>query len=213
MKIKIWLTAVLSCFTAYSAWAGAGITALENFLDQVKTAQGEFSQTLFDKNGKQVEETSQGSFVFARPGKFLWNTNKPYPQQIVSNGTTLWLFDPDLQQVTIKKLASALTGTPAAILFGSSDLSTSFRLQDVPAADGLSWVMAHPKTQGGAFAAIRLGFTAQGTIAAMELMDNFGQKTVLRFSKVHLNVPMDAAQFVFHVPEGVDVFEDKTQLQ
>lgn len=213
MKVKEFLITVLSCGAASCAWAGAGVTALENFLVQVRSAQGDFSQTLFDKSGKKVEETSHGSFVFSRPGKFLWDTNKPYPQKIVSNGTTLWLYDPDLQQVTVKKLSNALTGTPAAILFGSSDLSSSFDLQDQPTDNGLVWVVAHPKTQGGAFAQIRLGFAPQGTIAAMELTDNFGQKTALQFSHVRLNGPVDAAQFTFHVPEGVDVFEDKTQLQ
>lgn len=208
------LWTALACWALTSfAWAGAGMDALSGFLAQAQTAQGSFTQTLFDKKGARVEEPASGHFLFSRPGKFQWETTKPYPQNIVSNGKTLWLYDPDLQQVTVKKLSNALTGTPAAILFGQADLSASFALKELPAREGLSWVEAKPKTAGGTFAQIDLGFDSQGTIAVMELSDNFGQRTLLRFSSVKLNVAVQPSQFEFKVPEGADVFEDKTQVQ
>ena len=123
-----------------------GVAALTRFVSQALSAQGQFTQQIFDAEGKLVEDASRGTFAFLRPGCFVWHTTHPYEQRIVSNGKTLWLYDPDLMQVTIKELTSAVSATPAAILFGHTQLKKFFQLEnESKKSDGLIWVKATPK--------------------------------------------------------------------
>jgi outer membrane lipoprotein carrier protein len=137
-----------------------------------KTATGRFDQQVFDRSGKAVEKAS-GTFAFQRPGKFRWTYEKPHKQLLVGDGSKLWIHDPDLNQVTVKRIDQAISSTPAALLAGKNDITTLFTLRDAGAADGLNWVEATPKAQDTGFEKVRLGLQGR-TLAAMELFDSLG---------------------------------------
>ena len=184
----------------------ANAAALERFqayLKSTQSASANFTQKVLDKNGKLVQE-SHGSFVLQRPGKFRWNYAKPNPQVIVGDGERVWIHDPDLNQVTVRKLARAIGSTPAALLSGSAEIDKAFELTDAGAKDGLEWVEAKPRDKDTGFERIRLGLSAEG-VEAMELVDNFGQTTQLRFSNIIRNPRVDANTFRFTPPKGADV--------
>ena len=147
---------------------------------------------------------SSGSFVFARPGKFIWNYQKPYDQLLQADGDQLYIYDKDLNQVTIKKLGNALGSSPAAILFGSNDLEKNFTLSEAGTRDGLEWLNAVPKARDTSFEQISIGLR-NGVPEAMELTDNFGQTSVLKFTSFQRNPALGAQQFTFNIPKGADV--------
>ena len=194
------------------AFAGAAqASALEqfkSFVGSTKAARGEFVQTQLKKSdtSKAVAPAS-GSFIFARPGKFIWTYVKPYEQLLQADGEQLYIYDKDLNQVTIKKLGDALGSSPAAILFGSNDLEKNFTLSEAPAHDGLEWLNAVPKAKDSQFQQISIGLK-NGTPAAMELRDSFGQTSVLMFNKFEKNPSLGAQQFKFVTPKGADVFKN-----
>ena len=185
-------------------------SGLDDFLafnSSSKTASGRFEQQVFDRGGKVVEKAS-GTFAFQRPGKFRWVYDKPHKQLLVGDGTKLWIHDPDLNQVTVKKIGAAISSTPAALLAGKDDITTLFTLRDAGTADGLSWVEATPKAQDTGFERVRLGLQGK-TLAAMELHDQLGGRTLLRFTELKSNAPVTADSFRFTPPKGADVLEDK----
>lgn len=188
--------------------AGAAATAIDqlrSFLTQTTSARGEFAQTV---TGRSKPQTASGSFVFQRPGRFRWAYDKPYEQLIVGDGERLVIFDKDLNQVTIKRLTAALPSSPASILFGSNDFEKEFEVSDAGARDGLQWILAKPRAKDSAFERIEIGFR-DGLPAAMQLTDNFGQRTELVLSKVERNPRLDPAAFRFSPPKGADVLEEK----
>jgi len=176
------------------------------FIDQTLTARGEFEQKIYDRNRKLLQE-SRGTLVFSRPGKFRWTYVKPYAQLIVGDGSRVWIYDEDLKQVTVKKLDQALGSTPAALLAGNNEAMRAFRLSDQGAKGGLEWVEATPRDKEGGFERIRMGFGASG-LEVMELLDGFGQTTVLRFRSFQRNPRLDPALFRFVPPKGADVIGD-----
>ena len=145
-----------------------------------KTATARFEQQVFDRAGKVVERAT-GTFAFARPGKFRWTYEKPHQQVLVGDGQKLWIHDPDLNQVAVKRIDQAISSTPAALLAGRDDITKLFTLRDGGSADGLNWVEAAPKAQDTGFDKVRLGLLGR-TLAAMELHDQLGGRTLLRFS-------------------------------
>jgi outer membrane lipoprotein carrier protein len=190
----------------------ATASALEQFKTFVagtKSAQGEFSQRLVkaDKEGKaRISQESTGTFTFARPGKFIWIYQKPYEQVLQADGEKLYIYDKDLNQVTVKKLGNALGSSPAAILFGSNDLERNFVLKEAGAKDGLEWLQATPMAKDTTFDQIGIGLK-NGVPQAMELRDSFGQVSILTFKKFEKNPPLKPGQFKFTTPKGADVFE------
>lgn len=183
----------------------ANSSSLERFQSYLRTTQAaraDFQQTVFDKTGKLVQE-SRGSFSFLRPGRFRWTYVKP-PQLIVGDGDRVWIHDADLNQVTVRRVARVLGATPAALLAGASDIDKAFELVESGEKDGLQWLEAKPREKESGFERIRLGMSASG-VEAMELMDHFGQTTVLRFSNMVRNPQFDAGTFRFTPPKGVDV--------
>jgi outer membrane lipoprotein carrier protein len=171
-----------------------------------KTATARFEQQVLDRNGKVVER-AQGTFAFARPGKFRWTYEKPNAQVLVGDGTKLWIHDPDLNQVAVKHVDGAISSTPAALLAGRQDITTLFTLRDAGTADGLEWVEATPKAPDTGFDHVRLGLSGK-TLAAMELADQLGGRTMLRFSAFKANVAIPPETFRFVPPKGADVIED-----
>lgn len=200
-------SAVLLALLLASGIARAdGLTQLKQFMDGTRTARGSFAQQVFSKSGRKPQQAS-GTFAFARPGKFRWTYDKPYAQLLVGDGSTLWAYDQELNQVTTKKLGQALGSTPAAILAGDNALDRNFVLKDAGAADGLEWVEAVPKADDSSFERIRLGFSG-GQLRSMVLFDNFGQTTALQFVQIERNPALDSAQFRFVPPKGADVVGD-----
>ena len=185
----------------------ASIERFKAYLRTTQSARGTFEQKVYDRNRKIVQESS-GQFVFFRPGRFRWVYDKPAEQVIVGDGQRVWVYDRDLNQVTVRNLTRALGSTPAALLAGASDIEKSFDLLDLGDREGLEWLEAKPKDREAGFERIRLGLGPSG-VQAMELTDNFGQTTVLRFSDVARNPKVDPSEFRFEPPKGADVLGDK----
>lgn len=184
----------------------AAIDKLKAFVASTHSAQASFSQFVTDQNGKRMQSAS-GVMQFQRPGKFRWTYQKPYEQIIVGDGVKFWLYDKDLNQVTVRKLDAALGSSPAALLAGSNEIERGFVLKEAGSRDGLEWLQAAPKSQDSSFSAVMMGFDAEGLVA-MELSDTFGHKTVLKFSAMQRNPRLAASQFQFTPPAGADVISD-----
>ena len=186
-----------------SAHADA-VDTLREFVRDVKTGRSTFTQTVTAPDGAK-KKSSSGSFEFARPNRFRFAYAKPFEQLIVADGRKVWIYDADLNQVSARKLSSALGATPAALLAGGS-LELDFDLAAMPARDGLDWVKATPKAKDGAFQSVQIGFRGK-ELAAVEIVDSFGQRSLLQFAQLAANVPLAAERFVFTVPPGADVIE------
>lgn len=181
--------------------------SLDAFMTGTKSLKARFSQTVFDKNGRKTQEAS-GNLFFSRPGKFRWVYQKPYSQLIVGDGRKLWIHDEDLDQVTVRKLDSALGDSPAALLAGDNDIAKLFNLKEAGVKDGLEWLEATPKNKEGSFEKVRMGFKGDD-LQAMEMTDSFGQTTLLRFSSMERNPALGASLFRFTPPKGVDILGDR----
>ncbi len=201
------LMALLSC----AALARAdGLQSLERFLQAAKSGRADFTQVVTSpaREGQaERSKTSTGSFEFARPNRFRFDYAKPFEQTIVADGQTLWLHDKDLNQVTARKQADALGSTPAALIAAAPDLSSlqkEFQLQAAPDKDGLEWVEAKPKAADGQLRSVRVGLQGE-KLAVLEILDNFGQRSVLSFKGLQTNVAPRADAFQFKPPAGADV--------
>ncbi len=200
LRLAIALVALVAAVPAASA---ASMERFQTFIRGTQSARADFEQKVYDRNKKLVQE-SRGSFSFVRPGKFRWAFSKPYSQLIVGDGEKVWVYDEDLNQVTVRKLSHALGATPAALISGSADVEQAFVFSDTGESDGLQWLDAKPKERDAGFERIRMGFSASG-IDAMELVDQFGQTTRLRFSSVQKNPKLDPGTFRFTPPKGADL--------
>lgn len=204
---------VLIALSAQWSWAD-GLQSLESFVKTVNSGRAEFTQvvTAPAKEGQTVRsKTSSGTFEFSRPNRFKFIYQKPFEQSIVADGQTLWLYDADLNQVTSRKQSAALGSTPAALIAAEPDLralQADFNLVSAPEKDGLEWVVATPKAKDGQLQAVRVGFRANekpAGLAALEILDSFGQRSVMRFSKVEVNPNLPKDAFQFSTPKGADV--------
>jgi len=189
----------------------AQASALEQFKAFVagtKSARGEFNQRMVKEEGgkMRVSSTANGVFIFARPGKFIWTYQKPYEQILQADGEKLFIYDKDLNQVTIKTLGNAIGSSPAAILFGSNDLEKNFTLSEGGLREGIEWLQAIPKAKDTSFEKIGIGLK-DGVPVAMELRDSFGQISLLTFTKFEKNPSLPANQFHFALPKGADVLQ------
>jgi chaperone LolA len=201
--MKYILVALLLFIAPFGAHAG-GIEKLKAFIAATHSAQANFTQVVLDQNGKRMQ-SAVGVMQFVRPGKFRWSYQKPYEQIIVGDGEKFWLYDVDLNQVTVKKLDAALGSSPAALLSGSNEIERGFALKESGSRDGLDWLQAIPKAQDSSFDGISMAFDAQADLSIMELNDAFGHKTVLRFSDLKRNPQLPPSLFKFTPPKGADV--------
>ena len=205
-----------------AAWAinaaAGGLESLELFVKTVKTGRADFTQVVTSpaKEGQAPRvKTSSGTFEFSRPHRFKFIYTKPFEQSIVADGQTLWLYDADLNQVTARKQSQVLGSTPAALIAAAPDLralQADFTLADAPDQDGLQWVVATPKAGDGQLQTIRVGFRvndpakgASGGLAALEILDSFGQRSLLTFSRMEVNPALPSTSFQFKAPPGADV--------
>lgn len=189
----------------------AGAAALDQFkafVANTQSARGDFVQRMVkEENGKlRTSNEARGSFVFARPGKFVWTYKKPYEQLLQADGEKLYIHDKDLNQVTIRALGDAIGSSPAAILFGSNDLEKNFTLSEAGTREGIEWLQAIPKAKDTQFEKIGIGLK-EGVPVAMELRDSFGQVSVLSFTRFEKNPSLSGSQFRFVVPKGADVLQ------
>jgi outer membrane lipoprotein carrier protein len=181
----------------------SALARFQAFLRDTHSARASFEQKVYDRERRLVQ-ASTGRFAFLRPGRFRWTYAEPYEQLIVGDGERVWIYDPDLKQVTVRPMARALGSTPAALLAGSADVERAFTFSEAGSDDGLEWLEAKPRGDDAGFERIRLGLAADG-VRAMELSDHFGQTTVLRFIGLVRNPPLDPSEFRFVPPEGADV--------
>jgi outer membrane lipoprotein carrier protein len=201
MKIKHFVAAVCMAASPLMAWAADAPAQLRKFIADVPAATGQFSQQRMDAQGKAPQS---GEFSFRRPGQFRWAVKKPYEQLIVSDGKQVYQYDPDLAQVSVRNVDQSLGASPAAILFGSGSLEEAFDISNLPGKDGLDWLRAKPRSADAGFTHVDIGFGG-GLPARLELLDSFGQTTRIELSHIESNPKLDAAEFTFTPPPGVDV--------
>jgi len=201
---SVFMVAALAIFPLF-AEAGA-IDQLHQFLAGTRTLRADFSQMVVARNGRKPQQSS-GVVAISRPGKLRWDIQKPFPQLLVGDGEKIWIYDPELKQITVRKAGQAISGSPAALLAGRNELERDFALSEAGHADGMDWVEAIPKQNESGFEKVRLGF-AGGELSAMELLDSFGQTTLIRFSKLLRNPALPADTFKFVPPAGVDIVGD-----
>ena len=208
------LIAIISVAACAQDTAATALKDLENFVKNTKSGRASFTQVVTSpaKEGQSPKvKTSSGTFEFLRPNRFKFLYKKPFEQTIVSDGQTLWLHDVDLNQVTARKLAQVLNGTPAAVIAAAADLKgleADFALTSLPEKGGLQWVQAVPKTKEGQLQNIIVGLrtTPKGSeLAALEILDSFGQRSVMTFNQFEVNPALASTGFQFKPPVGADV--------
>jgi outer membrane lipoprotein carrier protein len=201
--IKHLLTAATLLFGVAAAHADA-VDRLRDFVRDTKSGRAAFTQTVTPADGSRAK-VSTGNFEFARPDRFRFDYAKPYPQTLLADGQKVWMHDPDLNQVTVRKVDQALGATPAALLAGNT-LERDFSLSAQPARDGLDWARATPKVAEGGFQWMAVGFRG-AQLAAVEILDRFGQRTLLKLDSFVPNAVLPAERFRFVPPPGADVIE------
>ena len=193
---------LLAACLALPARADA-VQSLRDFVREVKTARGAFTQTVTSPDGRR--KVSSGTFEFARPDRFRFTYTRPFEQSIVADGQKVWIHDPDLRQATSRRQTQALGATPAALLAGAA-LERDFTLSAEPARDGLDWVLATPRQPDGTVRSLRAGFRGRDLVA-LEVQDAFGQRSLLQLADVRTQVVLAPDAFRFLPPPGTDVLE------
>jgi outer membrane lipoprotein carrier protein len=207
MRVLSMLLLAVMAFAVVPAQAddAVAVARLTALLSQAKTLTARFSQLTLDGSGTQLQETA-GELALQRPGLFRWHTDAPAEQLLVSNGQKVWLFDPDLNQVTIQVLDQRLTHTPALLLSGDvSKISENFEVSHKEGGSVVDFILK-PKAKDSLFDNLRLSFR-NGVINDMQLVDSVGQRTNILFLGVKMNEPIAPSQFTFAVPAGADVIE------
>ena len=197
-KTLAWALALLLAAAARAD----SVDLLRDFAANVKSGRAGFTQTVTSVDGAKKKDSS-GQFEFVRPNRFRFSYAKPFEQQIVADGQKVWLYDVDLNQVTVRPMDQALGATPAALLAGGT-LDKEFDLKAAPAADGLQWVQATPRVKDGPIRSLRVGFKGS-SLAALEIADAFGQRSMLRFTALEQNIQLPDSTFQFTPPKGADV--------
>lgn len=213
MRISVALLVAIVMALAIMLPARAdGLHELDTFISRTQSGTADFVQTVTSPGAAgqpdRVRESS-GRFAFERPGRFRFDYVKPFEQQIVADGQTLWLYDVDLEQVTRRPQAQVLGQTPAALVAAAADvraLQADFELAGQPDQDGLQWVRAVPRQAEGQLQAVRIGFDGD-RLAVLEILDSFGQRSVLRFSDFKVNPELPSDLFDFAPPQGVDILQ------
>lgn len=200
---------LMACASA--AQAVTGLALLKNFMTETKTLTAQFEQQVYSKNGQETQK-STGTVLLSRPHLFRWEIAPPNAQRVIGDGKRVWIYDPDLNQVSVKKMQEALGQTPASFLAGSNDLEKRFVLTELGETKTLTWIEATPREQDKQFEKIRLGFKTQALskpaqLVEMLIEDTFGQRTHIRFYQVQQNIKVDITQFRFTPPKGADVLE------
>jgi len=203
------LLTMVACVAHAASDAAAGQQKVEGFLQGLQSLQAQFKQTLTDRNGLTVEEAT-GTLAIRRPDRFRWDYREPNEQVIVADGARIWLYDADLEQVTVRKLDDTLSATPAMLLSGQGNLQDNFSVTQSAQEGGIFWVRMQPKRDDTDFKWVRLGFEGS-SLRFMQLADKLGQTTNLEFSQLERNPALDPSRFNFIVPPGADVIGDTSR--
>lgn len=196
------VVAVLAPVASFAATDA--VACVDAYLGSLKTLTADFVQVVQDKRG-QVTDRATGTLTLSRPDRFRWDYAHPYVQTIVADGQKLWLYDPDLQQVTVRSLEQGLGATPAMLLSGAGKVGDAFKAGAIESRQGLKWCRLVPAQQGSDFERVSLGFDARAELAAMELVDKLGQTTTIEFRQLRRGAKVSDSQFRFVPPPGADV--------
>ncbi len=188
------------------AEAAPGIDLLRGFLESVQTMSAAFKQELFDASQRSIEVAS-GTVKLMRPGRFYWTYREPYERVLVADGERIWMYDPDLEQVTVRDLKAGLGNTPAALLTGDLAVLDNFEVVETTQTDNILWLQLVPVKRDGDFDRISLGFFGP-RLVQFELKDRLGQTTRVEFNDIQLNPTLDSDEFRFKIPEGADVIDE-----
>jgi outer membrane lipoprotein carrier protein len=194
---------VALCLFTFSGARAGGIEQLQYFIDRSTSGTATFQQFVYDVDGNLVQE-SQGNLTFLRPGRFKWFYRTPYEQVLIGDGTFLWVYDKDLEQATKVLLKDALGSSPAALLYGSKDIESYFGLEGLEPISDSERVKVTPYEESGLFERIEIALS-EGVLRTMMLYDHFGQKTIIKFDGFVVPANVDANEFEFVPPEGVDI--------
>ena len=205
MKIISIASIVILLLTSVPSFA-SGLDDLQRFYSDIKSYSASFEQTVMDEK-MDLLEASSGELSIKRPGKFYWHYATPSEQLIIGDGKQVWIYDVELEQITHRQSEAAVTQTPAMLLSGEGDLAETFILEDAGQRDGLDWVRMIPKSRDSGFTDIHIGFSG-GSLQLLEMQDNFGQTTQIRFKNVTENSDIPEQTFSFTPPAGVDVIEE-----
>ncbi len=206
-KLGRLFAAALALAAMPAAAADDSLARVEAWLKSVHTLSADFVQVVRSRDG-QISSRATGTLSLSRPDRFRWDYRDPYVQVIVADGRKLWLYDADLEQVTVRPLESGLGSTPAMLLSGAGSVGESFSAGPVERDGEWTWCRLVPKQHGSDFDSVSLGFNDRGGLVAMQLVDKLGQSTELNFSDVALNQKLDPALFRFTPPKGADVIGD-----
>jgi outer membrane lipoprotein carrier protein len=209
------LAAIISiALTAFSTTASAlnGLESLENFVKTVKSGKSDFTQTVTSPakaNEPPRIKNSSGTFEFRRPGKFRFQYKKPFEQLILADGTSLWIYDADLNQALQRKQSAAFANTPAALIASATDLSVlrnEFTLENAPEKDGLVWISAKPKSPDSTLQTVRIGFKGEA-LQQLDITDSFGQRSLINFTAMQINPSLPASSFQFTLPAKAELLK------
>lgn len=202
------LTAAAACFVLASAGARAGAPEpaqrLDHLFSQTHTLKAHFSETVKNANAATVKQSS-GTLAVSKPGLFRWDYTKPYRQLIVADGSKLWLYDPGLQQVTVRNERHALAAGPAALLAGTGKVEDQFVVSDAGEHGGLHWIRLKPRNAQSDYSSMQVGLDKNGELSQLVLESKLDQTTRIVFTDVERNVKLDAGLFKFSPPKGADV--------
>lgn len=205
LRTLVGLVCIASFAFGFKVYAGEAVDRLQEFYRNFTSMSADFVQILKDAEGEVIQESS-GKLILQRPGKFRWDYEKPYPQQIVTDGTRLWIYDQDLEQVTVKSAEETIGNAPSLVLSGERPLEDDFIITDLGERDGLLWSELKPRNKESDFSTVKIGFEAgSNVLTLMVLADNFGQTTTIKFSSVKANPEIGDKTFFLVVPQGVDI--------
>lgn len=204
--MRVMLSTILMLFGMMQSFADSHETRLQRYLENYKSLTGQFTQMISSEKSQHIQ-SSAGEFWIQKPNRFRWHYSTPYVQKIISNGEKLWIYDEDLEQVTIKEASESIESSPLAVIVGATSLDTAFDVTPVDGLDNLQWLRLIPKAESNSFEFIEVGFK-NGLLSKMRLKDNFGQTTYLTFTDVMVDTSIDTNRFEFALPEGADVFNE-----
>jgi len=190
-----------------SAVSASDENHLERFFEELKTLRADFSQVVLDENLTPLEE-STGRLWISRPNRFRWHYHAPFPQEIIADGRQVWVYDVELEQVTVRNQETALDRTPAILLAGQGDLDLDYDVNDLGLQGSVFWVVLRPKAVGGSFSEVQLGFQ-NNTLRQIQLLDNLSHITRIVLTHVEENPEIAANRFSFTPPEGVDLIAEE----
>ncbi|APX93940.1 outer membrane lipoprotein carrier protein LolA [Halomonas sp. 1513] len=207
MKLKTSLLALsLTAAMPLTALADDGAERLTQLLDSLETYSADFEQQILDGSGQRLQE-ARGQMWLSRPGKFRWEVDAPYRQEVVSDGDEVFLHDPDLEQVTVQALDTRVTHTPALLLSGSAtELTDSYQVSHQQQGDTETFTLV-PRGADTLFEELKMTFYGE-QFGALQMNDSTGQRTAIEFSNIQVNGDIDEAHFVFEIPDNADVIRD-----